>query len=201
VTKRTASRSVSIASAGTPARASRSSTASKASARPVAGRSSSTSVRPSRSSPRARRSSRASPACLRRQRDPSTRNCTKPVGPEGPRARPSSHFMLASLSLVFSHEAQSSSVLSQSEQAKVSTQLEKNAAVLPNTYLQELLVGQPADVRKEIIHINPKSRPIALQIALLIPLVASLLGLLNGFRMSRLPDPEPSAAAEGLLAG
>ena len=32
-------------------------------------------------------------------------------------------------------------------------------------------------------------------------LVASLLGLLNGFRMTRLPDPEPSAAAEGLLAG
>jgi len=28
-----------------------------------------------------------------------------------------------------------------------------------------------------------------------------LLGLLNGFRMRRLPDPEPSAAAETLLAG
>jgi hypothetical protein len=36
---------------------------------------------------------------------------------------------------------------------------------------------------------------------LLIPLIASLLGLLNGFRMTRLPDPEPSSAAEGLLAG
>jgi EmrB/QacA subfamily drug resistance transporter len=109
--------------------------------------------------------------------------------------------MLASLSLVFSHMAQSSSVLSPSEQDKVSTQLEKNAEVLTNTHLKELLVGQPADVRKEIIHINTKSRPIALQIALLIPLIASLLGLLNGFRMTRLPDPEPSSAAEGLLAG
>jgi hypothetical protein len=30
---------------------------------------------------------------------------------------------------------------------------------------------------------------------------AALLGLLNGFRMTRLPDLEPSAAAEGVLGG
>ena len=30
----------------------------------------------------------------------------------------------------------------------------------------------------------------ALQIALLVPLLAALLGLLNGFRMTRLPGPE-----------
>jgi len=109
--------------------------------------------------------------------------------------------MLASLSLVFSHMAQSSSVLSESEQDKVSTQLQKNAEVLTNTHLEKLLVGQPEDVRREIIHINTESRPIALQIALAIPLLAALLGLLNGFRMTRLPDPEPSAAAEGMLMG
>jgi EmrB/QacA subfamily drug resistance transporter len=109
--------------------------------------------------------------------------------------------MLASLSLVFSHMAQSSSVLSESEQDKVSTQLQKNAEVLTNTRLEKLLVGQPENVRKEIIHINTESRPIALQIALAIPLLAALLGLLNGFRMTRLPDPEPSAAAEGMLMG
>jgi MFS family permease len=109
--------------------------------------------------------------------------------------------MLASLSLVFSHMAQSSSVLSESEQDKVSTQLQKNAEVLTNTHLEKLLVGQPEDVRKEIIHINTESRPIALQIALAIPLLAALLGLLNGFRMTRLSDPEPSAAAEGMLMG
>jgi len=109
--------------------------------------------------------------------------------------------MLASLSLVFSHMAHSSSVLSESEADKVSTQLEKNAEVMTNTHLDSLLVGQPEDVRKEIIHINTKSRPIALQIALLIPLLASLLGLFNGFRMTRLPDPEPSSAAEGMVMG
>ena len=58
---------------------------------------------------------------------------------------------------------------------------------------------QPAHVKAEIIHINTKARPKALQIALLVPLVAALLGLFNGFRMTRLPDPEPSAAAEGML--
>jgi hypothetical protein len=34
-----------------------------------------------------------------------------------------------------------------------------------------------------------------------VPLVAGLLGLLNGYRMTRLPDPEPSSAAEAVLGG
>jgi hypothetical protein len=34
-----------------------------------------------------------------------------------------------------------------------------------------------------------------------VPLLAALLGLFNGFRMTRLPDPEPSGAAEAVLGG
>jgi MFS family permease len=109
--------------------------------------------------------------------------------------------MLASLSLVFTHYADASKVLSPAEQQQVSKGLEKNAEVMTNTHLEELLAGQPADVKAEIIHINTHARPRALQIALLVPLIAALLGLLNGFRMTRLPDPEPSAAAEGVLGG
>jgi MFS family permease len=109
--------------------------------------------------------------------------------------------MLASLSLIFTQKANDSAVLTPAEQDKVATQLNKNAEVMTNTHLEELLVGQPADVKAEIIRINTDTRPIALQIALAIPLLAALLGLLNGFRMTRLPDPEPSAAAESLLAG
>jgi len=109
--------------------------------------------------------------------------------------------MLASLSLIFTHMANSSTVLSPAEKDKVAKGLEKNAEVMTNTHLEELLAGQPADVQAEIIHINTKARPRALQIALLIPLIAAALGLLQGFRMTRLPDPEPSAAVEGLLAG
>jgi hypothetical protein len=62
------------------------------------------------------------------------------------------------------------------------------------------LEGQPPDVQDEILRINEEARPIALQIAL-VPLAAALLGLLAAFRMTRLPDPKPSGAAETLLAG
>ena len=79
--------------------------------------------------------------------------------------------------------------------------LEEDAEVMTNTQLAQLLVGQPADVQEEIIDINTDARPIALQIALLVPLFAALLGLVNGFRMTRLPDPERSAAAEAALIG
>jgi EmrB/QacA subfamily drug resistance transporter len=109
--------------------------------------------------------------------------------------------MLASLSLIFTHMANSSTVLSPSEKDKVAKGLEKNAEVMTNTHLDALLVGQPADVKAEIIHINTQARPRALQIALIIPLLAALLGLFNGFRMTRLPDPEPSSAAESVLGG
>src|SRR4029077_4193867 len=109
--------------------------------------------------------------------------------------------MLASLSLVFTHKADSSTVLSPAEQEKVADGLEHNADVMTNTELNELLAGQPADVQKEIVDINTDARPIALEIALLVPLIAALLGLVNGFRMTRLPDPEPSGAAETMLAG
>ena len=109
--------------------------------------------------------------------------------------------MLASLSLIFTHLADNSTVLSPTEKTQVSKGLEKNAEVMTNTHLDALLVGQPADVKAEIIHINTKARPRALQIALLIPLLAALLGLFQAFRMTRLPDLEPSAAAEGVLGG
>ena len=109
--------------------------------------------------------------------------------------------MLASLSLLFTHYANASAVLSPAEKDRVSTQLEKNAEVMTNTHLDALLAGQPADVKAEIIHINTIARPKALQIALLIPLLAGLLGLVQGFRMTKLPDLEPASAAENLLGG
>jgi len=109
--------------------------------------------------------------------------------------------MLASLSLLFTNEANSSDVLSSRQATQVSKALEKNAEVMTNTHLETLLVGKPPAVKAEILRINTKARPRALQIALLVPLIASLLGLLNGFRMTRMPDPEPSSAAESVLGG
>ena len=109
--------------------------------------------------------------------------------------------MLASLSLVFTHKAESSDVLTPAEQEQVADGLEQNAEVMTNTELEQLLEGQPPDVQEEILRINTDARPIALQIALLVPLIAALLGLLTAFRMTRLPDPKPSSAAEGVLGG
>jgi len=109
--------------------------------------------------------------------------------------------MLASLSLVFTNEADSSSVLTPAEQEQVADGLEHNAEVMTNTELEKLLAGEPQDVQEEIIDINTDSRPIALQIALLVPLIAAALGSFTAFRMTRLPDPEPSSAAEATLGG
>jgi hypothetical protein len=42
---------------------------------------------------------------------------------------------------------------------------------------------------------NRRDEP-ALQVALLVPILAGLLGLFNAFRTMRLPDIEPSASVE-----
>ena len=70
---------------------------------------------------------------------------------------------------------------------------------MSNTQLEELLAGQPPAIQDEIIRINTDARPLALQVALLVPIVAALIGLVNALRMRRLPDLEPSAALEGML--
>jgi MFS family permease len=109
--------------------------------------------------------------------------------------------MLAALSLVFTREAQNSQVLSPAEQQHVASVLEDDAELMSNTGLAELLADQPPATREEIIRINTDSRPVALQISLLIPVLAGLLGFGNSFRMTRLPDPEPSGSTEGLALG
>jgi MFS family permease len=109
--------------------------------------------------------------------------------------------MLATLSFTFTNMAQGSSVLDPAQQERVANALEDDAQVLSNTQLLELLAGQPEQVQDEIIRINTDARPLALQVALLVPILAGLLGLLNSFRMLRLPEPKPSGAAEGLALG
>ena len=62
--------------------------------------------------------------------------------------------------------------------------------------LQEQLASQPPEIQEEILRINDEARPESLQIALLVPLLTSALGLFLSFRMMRLPDPAPSDAAK-----
>jgi hypothetical protein len=108
--------------------------------------------------------------------------------------------MLATLATTFTSLATSSAVLPPADQQRVAQALEEDAELVTNTQLMELLANQPPPVRDEIIRINTEARPIALQVALLIPLLAGLLGLANSFRMMRLPDPEPSGS-EGIALG
>jgi MFS family permease len=109
--------------------------------------------------------------------------------------------MLATLSIAFTDMAQSSTVLAPAEQETVANALDEDAEVMSNTQLEELLVGQPKDVQAEIIRINTDARPLALQVALAVPLLVALLGLFNGFRMMRLPEPKPSGSVEGIAFG
>jgi hypothetical protein len=97
--------------------------------------------------------------------------------------------------------AKSSTVLPPADQERVAEALEEDAQVLSNMQLEGLLRDQPQEIRNEIVRINTAARPLALQVALLVPLLAALLGLANVFRMRRLPDPAPSSAAEGTLMG
>jgi EmrB/QacA subfamily drug resistance transporter len=109
--------------------------------------------------------------------------------------------MLAALSISFTSIASSSTVLSPAQQEQVAVALENDAEVMSNTALEEQLAGQPEQIQDEIIRINTDARPFALQIALLIPLLAALIGLFNSFRMMRLPDPKSSGSAEGMVLG
>jgi Na+/melibiose symporter-like transporter len=109
--------------------------------------------------------------------------------------------MLATLAFTFTARADSSEVLSPEEQQQVAAVLEEDAEVMTNTGLAELLADEPPEVQAEIVRINTESRPLALQVALLVPLLAALLGVLNAFRMRRLPDPKPSSAEGGAVLG
>jgi len=109
--------------------------------------------------------------------------------------------MLAALSLSFTDKAEASDVLTPAQQTQVAQTLETNAEVMTNTHLDELLAEQTPEVRAEILRINTEARPVSLQIALLIPLLAALLGLLNSIRMRRLPDPKPSNTDGGVVLG
>jgi hypothetical protein len=109
--------------------------------------------------------------------------------------------MLATLAFSFTNLANASVVLDPGEKEQVAAVLEEDAEIMSNTALAGLLEGQPADVQAEILRINTEARHIALQVALLIPIAAALLGFANSFRMLRVPEPEPSAAAEGLVMG
>ena len=109
--------------------------------------------------------------------------------------------LLATLSIVFTKMTDASAVLPAADKQKIAQKLEHDAEVMSNTQLQHQLKGEPPEIQAEVIRINTKARHTALQVALLIPILAGLLGFITSLRMIRLPDPRPSEAAEGMVLG
>ena len=105
--------------------------------------------------------------------------------------------MLAALSLSFTHQVDNSPIIPPAQQQQISTALEDDAEIMSNSQLDQQISGQPPAVEAEVLAINNHARNLSLQIALLVPLLAGLLGLANSFRMMRLPDLKPSTPLEG----
>lgn len=108
--------------------------------------------------------------------------------------------LLATLASAFTTLADQSTVLTAEQKTQVSTVLEEDAQLMSNTGLETMLAHEPPEVAAEIVRINTEAAPFALQIALLVPIVAAVGGVLNAFRMRRLPDPAPGSGQETLLA-
>ncbi len=109
--------------------------------------------------------------------------------------------MLAALSFSFTNLTEASTVIPPAQQEQIAVALENDAEVMSNTALAEQIVGQPAEVEAAVLEINDEARNRSLQLALLVPLLAALLGLGNSYRMMRLPDLKPSAGLDGTNFG
>ena len=102
--------------------------------------------------------------------------------------------LLATLSLAFTNMSNASPVIPSAQQEQIAQTLEDDAQVVSNSELDELLPKEPEPVQEEILAINTDATNLALQVALLIPILAGFLGLLSAGRMVRLTDVEASEA-------
>jgi len=105
--------------------------------------------------------------------------------------------LLAALSFSFTNLTENSTVIPQAQQQQIAATLEDEAEVMSNSALAEQIAGETPEVEAEVLAINTEARNRSLQVALLVPLLAALLGFANSIRMLRLPDIKPSAALEG----
>jgi hypothetical protein len=109
--------------------------------------------------------------------------------------------LLAVLALSFTNLTEESTVIPPASQELVADKLEDDAQVMSTTQLNQLLADESEPIQEEILRINTDATDRSLQVALLVPILASLLGLFNAFRMRRLPEAEPAAAMEAATLG
>ena len=109
--------------------------------------------------------------------------------------------MLGSIAAGPTAATDASDVLPPDDKAQIARALEDDAQVMSDAQLTELLADEPPAIADEVLRINTEVRPRALQIALLVPLVAGVAGVLVALRMRRRPDPQANDAAESVLGG
>jgi len=106
--------------------------------------------------------------------------------------------MLAALAFSFTNLTNESTVIPSDQKQQISSSLEHSAEVVSNSQLQSSISSEPQDVQDEVLAINKTATHRSLQVALLIPLLAALIGFFNSFRMEKLPDIKPSKNIETL---
>ena len=109
--------------------------------------------------------------------------------------------LLAVLSFTFTDMVVGNPEIPAREQEQLADALEHDAEVMSRTQLDALITEQPPAVEAEVLAINDDARNRSLQVALLVPVIAALLGTANSFRMVRLPDIRPSGDLGGLDLG
>jgi EmrB/QacA subfamily drug resistance transporter len=109
--------------------------------------------------------------------------------------------LLATLSISFTHKTENSQIIPAPQQQQIAAALEHDAEVMSDTQLDQKITDQPPAVETEILAINSDARNLSLQVALLVPLVAGLIGFGNSFRMLRLPDQKAKSSLDGMDLG
>jgi hypothetical protein len=109
--------------------------------------------------------------------------------------------MLWALAMSFTNQTYASAVIPPAQQQQIATEMNTDAEIMSNTQLQQQIADEPRDVQNAVLAINTKARNRSLQVALLVPAIAGLLGLVNSFRMRRLPEIKPAAPIDGVDFG
>lgn len=109
--------------------------------------------------------------------------------------------MLTVLAYSFNNLTSVSTIIPEVEKAMISTALEEDAQIMSDTQLKSQITEQPVNIQNEVLKINTEARDRSLQFALLVPTLAAAIGLLNSFRMMKLPEIKPSEGSENTFLG
>lgn len=94
--------------------------------------------------------------------------------------------LLAVLSFNLVNLTNTSTVIPSAQKDQITTSLKKSTEVVSNAQLQAEISNQPQSIQQEALRINETAIHRALQVALIVPLIAATIGLLNSIRMEKI---------------